>query len=100
MTPPAPPAGNATPILPHAPIAGPLRVSAAAAGRTRSREHPAGIAMSALAAGESVLSGLRMATSSAGSAHGFPGEASVLALSDGTRISFTRITGDSVLEPA
>lgn len=72
-------------------LAGPVRVSAAAAGRGRMRERPAGIAMSALAAGESVVSGLR---------HNPPGGPSALALSDGTRISFSRITGESCLEPA
>jgi len=72
-------------------IAGPVRVSSAVAGRSRTRERPAGIAMSALAAGESVASGLRHSTSSG---------ASALALPDGTHISFSRITEDSSLEPA
>jgi hypothetical protein len=88
---PARPAGHHAAAPSADPLAGPLRVSAAAGGRGRARDRPPGIAMSALAAGESVLSGLRQNQAAT---------ASTLALSDGTQISFSRFTEDSSLEPA
>ena len=93
------PRADHTAVVPPS-SSGPLRVGAAAAGRSRVRERAEGIAMGAYAAGESVLAGLRIATAPGGVLQTQPAAATALALSDGTQISFSRITKDSLLEPA
>lgn len=73
----------------------PGRVASALA-RPR-RAAPRGIAMTALAAGESVAAGRLQPDSPVTAA---AGPASAVSLWDGTTISFSRITPDAALEPA